>query len=32
VSEAQAKLTVTNLQGEHEPQACMQSGNLEPAI
>lgn len=28
---AQTKLTITNRQGEHEPQACEQSGNLEPA-
>ncbi|KAB5512790.1 hypothetical protein DKX38_029818 [Salix brachista] len=30
--EAQIKLTITSLHGEHEPHAREQSGNLDPAI
>lgn len=30
-SAAQMKLTITSRQGEHDPQACEQSGKLDPA-
>ena len=29
--ESLTKLTITSLHGKHDPQACEQSGKLEPA-